>query len=99
MSSDHEAHLAAVDWRARANALQPLCNAVIDGALVPALSGARFDCISPIDGRRLASVAACDAADVGRAVIAARAAFERRVWADQAPAQRRRVLLKFAELI
>jgi acyl-CoA reductase-like NAD-dependent aldehyde dehydrogenase len=44
-------------------------------------------------------VAACDTPDVDAAVAAARAAFERGDWADQAPAERKRMLLRFAELV
>ncbi|HEY4972416.1 MAG TPA: aldehyde dehydrogenase family protein, partial [Steroidobacteraceae bacterium] len=86
-------------WHARALALRPASLALINGVLKPAISGATFDCISPIDGRVLAAVAACDTADVDVAVAAARAAFERRVWADQPPAERKRVLLRFAGLV
>jgi acyl-CoA reductase-like NAD-dependent aldehyde dehydrogenase len=86
-------------WHARARALQPGGLALINGALTAAISGATFDCVSPIDGRVLAAVAACDTADVDAAVAAARAAFERRDWADQPPAERKRVLLHFAELV
>ncbi|HXR20684.1 MAG TPA: aldehyde dehydrogenase [Steroidobacteraceae bacterium] len=86
-------------WHARARQLRPAGLALINGAFRPARSGASFDCMSPIDGRRLATVAACDAADVDLAVAAARESFERREWADQPPAARKRVLLRFAELI
>jgi acyl-CoA reductase-like NAD-dependent aldehyde dehydrogenase len=86
-------------WHARSRALRPSALALINGALVPARSGATFDCVSPIDGRTLAAVAACDSADVDAAVAAARAAFERRDWADQPPAERKRVLLRFAERV
>ena len=44
-------------------------------------------------------MAACDTADVDAAVAAARAAFERGDWADRPPAERKRVLLRFAELV
>jgi len=98
MNDSHELRDAAL-WHARARAVQPGGLALINGALTPARSGATFDCISPIDGRKLAEVAACDADDVDAAVAAARAAFERRDWADQAPAERKRVLLRFAELV
>jgi acyl-CoA reductase-like NAD-dependent aldehyde dehydrogenase len=86
-------------WHARARTVQPSGLALINGTLTAALSGATFDCISPIDGRKLAAVAACDTADVDAAVAAARAAFERGDWADRAPAERKRVLLRFAELV
>ncbi len=89
----------AAVWRARALGLHPIGLALINGALVPARSGATFADLSPIDGRKLADVAACDAADVDAAVAAARGAFERRDWADRPPAERKRVLLHFAELV
>ena len=87
------------DWRARARALAINGNAFIDGRYVPASSGATFDCVSPIDGRVLAAVASTDAPDVDRAVAAARRAFEAGTWSRQAPRDRKRVLLKFAQLI
>ncbi len=89
----------ASTWHERARALRPGALALIGGALTPARSGATFDDVSPIDGRILAQVAAGDAADIDVAVAAARTAFERRVWADQPPARRKRVLLRFAELV
>jgi len=89
----------AASWHARARTVHPGGLALINGALAPARSGATFDCISPIDGRKLAAVAACDTADVDAAVAAARGSFERGDWADRPPAERKRVLLRFAELV
>ncbi len=73
--------------------------AVINGQRVAAQSGLTFDCISPVDGRLLTQVARCAEADINAAVTAARAAFEDRRWAGRAPAVRKRMLIKFAELI
>jgi 4-guanidinobutyraldehyde dehydrogenase/NAD-dependent aldehyde dehydrogenase len=87
------------DWRARARALEINGNAFIDGHYQAAASGATFDCVSPIDGRVLAAVASTDTPDVDRAVAAARRAFEAGVWSRQAPRERKRVLLRFAQLI
>jgi acyl-CoA reductase-like NAD-dependent aldehyde dehydrogenase len=88
-----------IDWRARARALQPRGEAVINGRRIPAISGATFPCLSPIDGRELASVAAGDTRDIDAAVAVARATFERGDWAHQPPAARKRVLQQFADLI
>jgi 4-guanidinobutyraldehyde dehydrogenase/NAD-dependent aldehyde dehydrogenase len=89
----------APDWHARARDLAIESRAFVDGRYLPAASGATFDCVSPIDGRRLAEVAACDAPDVDRAVAAARRAFEAGVWSRRPPRERKRVLLRFAALI
>ena len=68
-------------------------------AISPAASGATFDCLSPIDGRELAQVASTDVADADLAVAAARRAFESGAWSRQPPRERKRVLLRFAQLI
>ena len=86
-------------WTARAVALAIEGRAFIDGAYVPALDGATFARISPIDGKAFADVADCGAADVDRAVKAARAAFDAGVWRDADPLRKKAVLLGFAELI
>jgi 4-guanidinobutyraldehyde dehydrogenase/NAD-dependent aldehyde dehydrogenase len=86
-------------WRDRARALSINGQAFIDGNYVSALSGAQFDCVSPIDGKAIARVASTDSADVERAVAAARRAFESGVWSRQPPRERKRVLQRFAELI
>ena len=73
--------------------------AFIDGEFVDAASGETFDCVSPVSGELLFEVAACDAADVDRAVAAARRSFEAGAWSQLAPKQRKAVLLRLAELI
>ena len=73
--------------------------AFINGERVGARDGQTFDCISPVDGRLLTTVARCGAADIDAAVAAGRAAFEDRRWSAMAPAQRKRVMLKFADAL
>jgi len=90
---------ASSDWQARAKALRPRSGMFVDGRFGAAASGATFDCISPIDGRVLAQVAAGDAADIDAAVASARAAFGRGDWSRATPKHRKQVLLRFAELL
>ncbi|CAK7260315.1 MULTISPECIES: aldehyde dehydrogenase [unclassified Shinella] len=71
----------------------------INGIRQDPADGAVLDVVSPIDGRRLTTIADAGAEDVDRAVKAARAAFERGRWAKAAPAERKRVLLRIGELI
>jgi gamma-glutamyl-gamma-aminobutyraldehyde dehydrogenase/4-guanidinobutyraldehyde dehydrogenase/NAD-dependent aldehyde dehydrogenase len=73
--------------------------AFIDGAYVDAVTGETFDCVNPATGRTVAMVAACDGDDVDRAVRGARAAFESGIWSRVAPRERKRVLVRLAELI
>ncbi|MES2877924.1 MAG: aldehyde dehydrogenase [Pseudomonadota bacterium] len=73
--------------------------ALINGKRMASISGETFECISPVDGRILTTVARCAAADIDAAVIAARAAFEDRRWCGLAPAQRKRIMIRFADLL
>ena len=72
---------------------------LIEGKLVPSSDGGRMEIISPIDGKVLTSAAAGTAADMEAAIASARAAFEDGRWAGQPPAARKKVLLKWADLI
>ncbi len=86
-------------WQARAAALAIEGRAFIDGRYVASLGAQTFDDVSPIDGRVVARVARCQAADVDAAVASSRAAYERGDWRRTDPKERKRVLLRFAELI
>ncbi|MDP2255961.1 MAG: aldehyde dehydrogenase family protein, partial [Polaromonas sp.] len=71
--------------------------AFINGDRVAARNGQTFDCISPVDGRLLTPVARCGEADIDAAVAAARTAFDDGRWRGMSPAQRKRVMVKFAD--
>jgi len=86
-------------WQQRAASLSPQHQAFIDGRYVDAMSGRTFDCLSPIDGRRLARVAECEEEDVERAVAAARRSFERGSWSQARPSHRKKVLIRLAHLL
>ncbi|OZC83958.1 aldehyde dehydrogenase [Rhodococcus sp. 06-412-2C] len=66
---------------------------------VDAEGAATFDNISPATGRVINTVAAASESDVDRAVAAARKSFDDGTWSRIAPAERKAVLLKFADLI
>ncbi|MCP5072163.1 MAG: aldehyde dehydrogenase family protein [Rhodobacteraceae bacterium] len=71
----------------------------INGATGPSDTEQTLEILSPIDGQVLTTIAAGSVADVDRAVAAARAAFDDRRWAGSPPAARKKVLLKWAELV
>ncbi|MCA9509960.1 MAG: aldehyde dehydrogenase [Myxococcota bacterium] len=73
--------------------------AFVDGAPCPAASGDVFQTLNPATGEVLAEVAHCGADDVDRAVRAARRAFDEGVWSRTAPEERKRVLLRLADLV
>jgi aldehyde dehydrogenase (NAD+) len=61
-----------------------------------AADGRAFATLDPASGREIAQVAMAGAADVDRAVAAARAAFEEGPWASMPPAQREGLMLALA---
>ncbi|MEH6563737.1 MAG: aldehyde dehydrogenase [Halopseudomonas sp.] len=93
------ASISRQDWEQRAAALQIQGQAFVAGQYQNAASGETFDCVSPVDGRVLAQIASCDQADAEQAVAAARAVFASGVWSRSAPAKRKKVMQRFANLI
>ena len=75
----------------------PAPHAFIDGTSVGASSGETFETMMPSTGEVLAEVAACGPDDVDRAVAAARRAFRAGTWSRLAPAERKAIMLRFAD--
>lgn len=86
-------------WHDAAAAYRFTGKSLIGGKLVDAQSGKTFSTINPATGKVLTEVASLDAADVDAAVRSARAAFETGVWSRRPPAERKKVLQRFAELM
>ncbi len=88
-----------IDWHVRARGLNLQTRPFIGGRFDDAPAERAFDCVSPIDGKRIASLADVGARGVDAAVTAARKAFESGVWANMAPRARKKVMLKLAALV
>ncbi len=71
---------------------------LIDGTWCEGEAGER-PVMSPLTGRQIGTIAQASAADVDRAVASARAAFDDGRWRGMAPAARRAVLHRLADLI
>lgn len=91
--------LSHAEYQAIANKLRPNGQAFIDGKFCDASDGETFQTTNPATGQVLCSVAHCKAADVDRAVTAARRAFNAGVWSRAEPEARKEVLLKIADLV
>ena len=70
----------------------------IGGKFVDAASGKTFENVSPRDGATINKVASTDSEDVDRAVQAARVVFEKGTWRNMVPKDRKKVMLRFAQL-
>ena len=91
--------LTLSDWESKAAQLKIEGRAFVNGAYVSAVADTVFECISPVDGRFLANVASCDAADADHAVKVARATFDAGVWSRSSPVSRKQAMLRFADLL
>ncbi|KAF3886001.1 MULTISPECIES: aldehyde dehydrogenase family protein [Nostocales] len=74
-------------------------NLLINNEWVESISGKRFETINPATGDVICSVAEADAADVDKAVHAARAAFNKGEWRTMSATRRGELLYKLADLI
>ncbi len=86
-------------WQEMAKGLSFAKQAFINGDFCDAIAKQTFDCISPRDGQRLCQISACDETDVDLAVKAARDSFQSGVWRDLNAKERKKTLLKLAELM
>src|ERR1700722_12489387 len=87
------------DWSSRAHSLELEGRALIAGQLCESTTGETFQSENPATGRSLAAVASCQADDVDRAVRSARDTFESGAWSRLAPEERKKKLVRLAELM
>lgn len=91
--------LSLAYWRNMAENLSCPTKVLIGGRFVDAMSGKTFTVQNPASGETLCQLPLCDETDVANSVIAARKAFNTGPWANMPPAERKKILLAFAELI
>lgn len=90
--------MTAVDWAALAARVEYPTKLFINGRWVEAADGASLPVVSPVDGREINRVALGGAADIDAAVAAARASFEDGRWSGLAPAARKDIMVRWAQL-
>ena len=77
----------------------PNTQAFIDGQYCDAADGAKLENLNPATGEIIGTFSHCGAADVDRAVTAARRVFNQGTWSRAAPEYRKEILLKLADLV
>ncbi|MDA0681143.1 MAG: aldehyde dehydrogenase [Proteobacteria bacterium] len=87
------------DWKSLAAGLKIEGRAFINGRYQGALAGGTRATVNPANGQQLTDVANCGVEDADRAVQVARATFASGIWASMSPADRKTVLIRWAELI
>ncbi len=71
----------------------------INGSYQKSISEKSFDNISPIDGKTINQISFAHQEDIDKAVASAREVFQKGYWSNMPPGQRKKILLKFAQLI
>ena len=89
----------AAEWHQRAGSLRRSWAPIIDGRPYSGAGLTQAPLINPATGQPVAEIGEGDGRVIDQAARAARAAFEDGRWADLKPAQRKRILLKLAELM
>ncbi len=79
--------------------LQLRTKAFINGKSVNSVSGETFATVNPANGKTFAEIASCDEKDVELAVKAARKSFESGCWSKMPPAERKKIIFKFCDLM
>lgn len=87
------------DWQVAAANIQIDGRAFLNGQRSDSLSGETRATCNPANGKTIAEIAFCNADDADQAVKIARATFESSVWSGMAPAERKMILVRWAELI
>lgn len=87
------------EWKALAGKITIRTQAFIDGAFRDAVEGRTFDSVNPATGQVIAKVAECTDKDVNLAVKSARRAYESGIWSRVDPVERKKVLVRLADLI
>jgi acyl-CoA reductase-like NAD-dependent aldehyde dehydrogenase len=91
--------ITAAEWQQRAENLRARWAPFIGGQPYDGIGLTPSPLINPATGKASTEIAEGDARAIDQAVRAARTAFEDGRWADRKPAERKRVLLKLAELM
>jgi 4-(gamma-glutamylamino)butanal dehydrogenase len=86
-------------WELVLSKLKPEGRHFIDGELRGSVSGQTFVRVRPMDGKAGAELARGNDADVDAAVAAGRAAFDSGIWRHKDPSEKKRIMLRWAELI
>lgn len=73
--------------------------AFINGEYTEAVDKHTITKKSPIDGRDISGLSACNKKDIDLAVSCAKQAYQNRVWVDTPPAQKKKILLELADLM
>lgn len=91
--------LSYKEFQTIAAGLRPNGKAFIDGEFCDAVDHSTFTSSNPATGETLAEIAHCKAADVDRAVSAARRVFNEGTWSRAEPEERKEILLNVARLV
>lgn len=91
--------LQTTDWKAEAERLASPKGMLINGCVRQSASGNRFPITASRNGATVAFLPHADTGDLDEAVLTSRRAFDSGIWGHRPPGERKRVLIRLAELI
>ncbi|WP_261841588.1 aldehyde dehydrogenase [Aliamphritea ceti] len=87
------------DWNKQVEHLTIPSKAFINGKNIAAMSGKTLACINPSNNLSLGEVSDCGTEDADLAVNIARQTFEQGCWSKLPPVERKKILIRWAELL
>ena len=87
------------EWTAKAAQLTIPAHAWVNGKPVQAVAGETQPCMNPATGEVLAQIPDCKQADADETVKIARTTFNSGVWSRMAPMERKKIIVRWAQLI
>lgn len=87
------------DWQRQSNLISFPHHLFIGGKFVEAKSGKTFAVLNPATGKTLTNIAEGDKEDIDLAVHAARQSFEKGMWVKMPIAERKKIMLRWADLM
>jgi acyl-CoA reductase-like NAD-dependent aldehyde dehydrogenase len=85
--------------REKIQALELEKRAFINGQFVSAIGGETFQKMSPLDGREITGITACQSVDIDLAVKAANQAFAGKIWVDKSRSEKKEIVFRLVELM
>lgn len=88
-----------INWQDQLESLTFPKGLFINGEFCDSVSGETYEAVNPATQKKFSFIASANEEDVDLAVASARQAFENAEWSSASPAERKKVLLKLAQLI
>lgn len=88
-----------IDIEKKLDTLEIEKRAFINGEYVDAIDKNIINKVSPVDGRDISGLSACNYKDINYAVDISLSTYKSRIWSDISPVEKQKIILKLADLV